>query len=54
MVGDVIVSFNGNPVQGVREILHRIRALRIGDTISLAVLRGGAKLDLTVSVADRG
>jgi S1-C subfamily serine protease len=54
MVGDVIVSFNGEPVHGVREILHRLRASRIGDTISLAVLRGGAKLDLTVSVADRG
>jgi S1-C subfamily serine protease len=54
MVGDVIVSFNGKSVQGVREILHRIRALRIGDTMSLSVLRGGAKLDLTVGVADRG
>jgi S1-C subfamily serine protease len=54
MVGDVIVSFNGEPVHGVREILHRLRASRIGDTISLAVLRGGVKLDLTVSVADRG
>jgi S1-C subfamily serine protease len=53
MVGDVIVSFNGKPVHGVREILHLLRALRIGDTISLSVLRGGAKLDLTVSVADQ-
>ena len=54
MVGDVIVSFNGKPVHVVHEILHRIRALHIGDTISLSVLRGGTKLDLTVSVADRG
>ena len=54
MVGDVIVSFNGKPVQGVHEILHRIHALHIGDTISLAVLRGGAKLGLTVGVVDRG
>ncbi|HTF63047.1 MAG TPA: trypsin-like peptidase domain-containing protein [Edaphobacter sp.] len=54
MVGDVIVSFNGKPVQGVHEILQRIRVLRIGDAISLAILRGGAKLDLTVSAADRG
>ena len=53
MVGDVIVSFNGKPVQGVREILHRLRALRIGDTVSLSVLRGGTRLDLTVSVADQ-
>jgi S1-C subfamily serine protease len=54
MVGDVIVSFNGEPVHGVREILQLIRASRIGDTIALAVLRGGARADLTVSVADRG
>lgn len=53
MVGDVIISFNGKPVQGVREILHLLRALRIGDTISLSVFRGGTKLDLTVSVADQ-
>ena len=53
MVGDVIVSFKGKHVHGVHEILHRIRALHIGDTISLSVLRGGAKLDLTVSVADQ-
>ena len=54
MVGDVIVLFNGEPVPGLREILHRLRASRIGDTISLTVFRGGAKLDLTLSVADRG
>ena len=54
MVGDVIVLFNGEPVPGLREILHRLRASRIGDTISLTVFRGGAKVDLTLSVADRG
>ncbi len=54
MVGDVIVLFNGEPVPGLREILHRLRASRIGDTISLTVSRGAAKVDLTLSVADRG
>lgn len=54
MVGDVIVAFNGKPVPGMREILDRLRASRIGDTISLTVFRGGARVDLTVSVADRG
>jgi S1-C subfamily serine protease len=53
MVGDVIVSFNGKPVRGVSEILHLLRTLRIGDTISLSVLRGGARQDLAVSVADQ-
>jgi hypothetical protein len=45
---------SGEPVPGLREILHRLRASRIGDTISLTVFRGGAKVDLTLSVADRG
>jgi len=54
MVGDVIMAFNKKPVPGMREILHLLRASRIGDPISLTVFRGGTKVDLTVSVADRG
>ena len=54
MVGDVIVLFNEEPVPGLHEILHRLRASGIGDTISLTVFRGGARVDLTLRVADRG
>jgi len=54
MVGDVIVAFNDKPAPGMREILDRLRASRIGDTLSLTVFRGGAKVDLVVVVADRG
>jgi S1-C subfamily serine protease len=53
MVGDLIVSANGDPADNVREFLHWLSGLHIGDTISLVVIRGGAKVDLTVSVADR-
>ena len=54
MVGDLIVSANGEPVRSIREILHRLSASRIGDSISLVVIRGGAQVDLAVSIADRG
>ncbi len=54
MVGDLIVSANGDSVLSVRDFLHRLADSRIGDTISLVVIRGGAKLDLAVNVADRG
>lgn len=54
MVGDLIVSANGEPVHSVREILHRISGSRVGDSIALVVIRAGAKLDLTVGIADRG
>jgi S1-C subfamily serine protease len=53
MVGDLIVSANGDPADNVREFLHWLSGLRIGDSISLVVIRGGVKVDLTVSVADR-
>jgi S1-C subfamily serine protease len=53
MVGDLIISANGEPADNVREFLHWLSGLRIGNTISLVVIRGGAKVDLTVTVADR-
>ena len=53
MVGDLIVSANSDPIDGVREFLHWLSGLHIGDTISLVMIRGGVKVDLTVSVADR-
>jgi S1-C subfamily serine protease len=53
MVGDMIVSANGNAAGSVREFLHWLSGLHIGDSISLVVIRGGAKVDLTVSVGDR-
>lgn len=53
MVGDLIVSANGDSIDNIRDFLHWLSALRVGDTIALVVIRGGAKIDLTVTVADR-
>jgi S1-C subfamily serine protease len=53
MVGDLIVLVNRNSVDNVREFLHWLSGLHIGDTISLVVIRAGVNVDLTVSVADR-
>ena len=53
MVGDLIVSANGDPTYNVREFLHWLSGLRIGDSITLVAIRGGTKVDLTVTVADR-
>jgi S1-C subfamily serine protease len=54
MVGDLIASLNGYPVNDVRDALHRIAGLSVGDSISLAVIRGGTRMELTSTVADRG
>jgi S1-C subfamily serine protease len=53
VVGDLIVSVNSDSVDNVRKFLHWLSDLHIGDTISLIVIRGGVKVDLAVSVADR-
>jgi S1-C subfamily serine protease len=54
LVGDLIVSLNRDPVHDVRNALHRIASLRVGDSVSLVVIRGGARMELTLTVADRG
>jgi S1-C subfamily serine protease len=54
LVGDLIVSLNGDPVHDVRNALHRIARLSVGDSGSLMVIRGGARMELTLTVADRG
>ena len=54
LVGDLIASLNGDPVQDVRDALHRIAGLSIGDSVSLVVIRGGTRMELTLTVADRG
>ncbi|MGB6686800.1 MAG: trypsin-like peptidase domain-containing protein [Terracidiphilus sp.] len=53
MVGDLIVSVDGTPVQNVREILRRLANSRIGESIPVVVMRGGVRVDLAVTVADR-
>jgi S1-C subfamily serine protease len=54
LVGDLIASLNGDPVHDVRDALHRIAGLSVGDPVSLVVVRGGARMELTLTVADRG
>ncbi len=53
MVGDLIVSANGDSIESVPDFLHWLSAFPVGDTIALVVIRGGARIDLTVTVADR-
>jgi len=54
LVGDLIVSLNDDPVHDVRNALHRIARLSVGDSVSLVLIRGGARMELTLTVADRG
>ena len=47
-VGDIIVSFNEEPIAGIDELHGKLKAEMIGEYVALAVLRDGYKTLLTV------
>jgi S1-C subfamily serine protease len=48
--GDSIVAINGKPVDSVAKLLSRLDEFKIGDQVTISVLRNGAKLDLNVTL----
>jgi S1-C subfamily serine protease len=54
LVGDLLLSVNGQPVHHVHGVQHQLSSLKVGDPVAVAVLRGGVQMDLKVVLADRG
>lgn len=54
LVGDLIVSLDGQFVHNVHEVQHRISSLKVGAPAAIVLIRGGVRMDLTVILADRG
>ena len=50
---DVIVAFNGKPVKDGDDLVNRVSTTPIGSTATVTVDRGGKKLDLQLTIADR-
>jgi S1-C subfamily serine protease len=53
LVGDILLQFDGNPVQSTEDLLDLLAGDRAGREVSLALLRGGTPLTLTVTVGTR-
>jgi serine protease DegQ len=53
MVGDVVVSFDGQPIESPEDLLDLLTGQRIGRAVSLAVLRAGTATELSVTVGER-
>lgn len=51
--GDVIVSWNGEPVTQVRTLLRALGPDSVGQTVTLGLKRGGETQDVRVTVAER-
>jgi serine protease Do/serine protease DegQ len=51
-VGDVVLSVNGRPIRNSGELRNRIGMLRIGERVSLKLLRDGKPKEVVATVAE--
>jgi S1-C subfamily serine protease len=54
IVGDVILSFDGQPVTSADDLLDLLTGERIGKAAAIGILRGGTAQTITVTVRERG
>jgi S1-C subfamily serine protease len=53
LIGDIIVSWNGDRVHTVREVFRRLGPDAVGGELILGIIRGGEPRTITVKVAER-
>jgi len=53
VVGDVVVRFDGTPIDDHDDLMARLRGHRVGTSVSLGLLRGTAMLDVAVTIGER-
>lgn len=53
LVGDVILAFDGQPIESPEDLLDLLTGDRVGREVALHVLRGGAARDLSVTIGER-
>ena len=51
-IGDIVTAVNGEEVAGVRQARRAIFGSRVGDTITLTVLRDGEPLDFDIKLEE--
>jgi S1-C subfamily serine protease len=53
LLGDVIVAWNGEPVRDYRQVQRFLGPESVGSTVKLTAVRGGALMDLKLTVGER-
>jgi S1-C subfamily serine protease len=52
-LGDIITEWNGDAVEGPRDIIRRLGTDSVGAAVALTILRGGASQKVDVTVGER-
>ena len=53
MVGDVIVAFDGQPVESPEDLLDLLSGDRVGKPVAISLVRGGAMNEVKVTIGER-
>lgn len=51
--GDILVAVNGHDITTVEQYMKVFKTLKVGQTITLSILRNGAALDITVTLEEQ-
>ena len=54
MVGDIVATLDGRPVEDTDDLLALLSGERVGSPVPVGVVRGGEPRDLNVTVGERG
>ena len=52
-VGDIIISWNGKPIDRVRDVMHWLGPESVGTSVDLGLIRGGVSATLRLIIAER-
>jgi S1-C subfamily serine protease len=53
LVGDLLLEFDGHPIESPEDLLDLLVGDRVGRQVTLRALRGGAATELKVAVGER-
>jgi S1-C subfamily serine protease len=53
LVGDIVTTWSGKPIDRVREVFRLLGPESIGSTVALGLVRGGAPTELQVVIGER-
>jgi S1-C subfamily serine protease len=53
LLGDVIVAWNGEPIRDYRQVQRLLGPQSVGSPVTLTALRGGARIELRLTVGER-
>jgi S1-C subfamily serine protease len=52
-VGDIIISWNGKPIDRVCDVMHRLGPESVGTSVDLGLIRGGVSATLKLIIGER-